>query len=118
MATSHPEDDPQLIADLALGDRLAPQASRTPDPAASELPTVEPGEAELPRQGRCVSHEIQRGHLADHTSGRDAPVDGPVSRDLFAPALERHSLRSRWPGISSHHPVRLLAWPGTDLPGL
>ena len=37
----------QLIADLALGDRLAPQASRTPAPAASELPTVELKEAEL-----------------------------------------------------------------------
>ena len=40
------EDDP-TIADLALGDRLAPQASRTPAPAASELPTVELKEAEL-----------------------------------------------------------------------
>ncbi len=37
----------QLIADLALGDRLAPQASRAPAPAASELPTVELKEAEL-----------------------------------------------------------------------
>src|SRR5262249_42437515 len=37
----------QLIADLALGDRLAPQASRPPAPAASELPTVELKEAEL-----------------------------------------------------------------------
>ena len=53
------------------------------------------------RQGRCVSHEIQRGHLADHTLGREAPVDGPVSRDLSAPALERHSLRSRGPGFPS-----------------
>src|SRR5262245_14287776 len=37
----------QLIADLALGDRLAPQAARTTAPAASELPTVELEEAEL-----------------------------------------------------------------------
>jgi CubicO group peptidase (beta-lactamase class C family) len=37
----------QLIADLALGDRLAPQPSRIPAPAASELPTVELKEAEL-----------------------------------------------------------------------
>jgi CubicO group peptidase (beta-lactamase class C family) len=36
-----------LIADLALGDRLSPQASRTPAPAASELPTVALKEAEL-----------------------------------------------------------------------
>jgi CubicO group peptidase (beta-lactamase class C family) len=37
----------QLIADLALGDRLSPQASRTPAPAASELPAVELKEADL-----------------------------------------------------------------------
>ena len=37
----------QRIADLALGDRLAPQASRTPALAASELPTVALKEAEL-----------------------------------------------------------------------
>jgi CubicO group peptidase (beta-lactamase class C family) len=37
----------QRIADLALRDRLAPQASQTPAPAASELPTVELKEAEL-----------------------------------------------------------------------
>ena len=37
----------QRIADLALGDRLAPQASRTPAAAASELPTVELKEADL-----------------------------------------------------------------------
>jgi CubicO group peptidase (beta-lactamase class C family) len=35
------------IADLALGDRLAPQESRTPSRPASELPTVELKEAEL-----------------------------------------------------------------------
>ena len=35
------------IADLALGDRLAPLASRAPIPAASELPTVKLEEAEL-----------------------------------------------------------------------
>jgi CubicO group peptidase (beta-lactamase class C family) len=37
----------QRIADLALGDRLAPQVSRTPAPAASELPTVKLNEADL-----------------------------------------------------------------------
>jgi CubicO group peptidase (beta-lactamase class C family) len=37
----------QRIADLALGDRLAPQAPRTPARAASELPTVELKEADL-----------------------------------------------------------------------
>jgi hypothetical protein len=37
----------QRIADLALGDRLAPPAPRAPAPAASELPTVELKEAEL-----------------------------------------------------------------------
>jgi CubicO group peptidase (beta-lactamase class C family) len=37
----------QLIADLALADRLAPQQSRTPAPAASELPTVELKDVEL-----------------------------------------------------------------------
>lgn len=37
----------QRIADLALGDRLGPQASRTPARAASELPTVELKEADL-----------------------------------------------------------------------
>ncbi len=37
----------QSIADLALGDRLRPQASRTPARAASELPTVKLKEADL-----------------------------------------------------------------------
>jgi CubicO group peptidase (beta-lactamase class C family) len=37
----------QRIADIALGDRLRPQASRTPARAASELPAVELKEAEL-----------------------------------------------------------------------
>jgi hypothetical protein len=37
----------QLIADLALGDRLAPQAPTAPALAASEVPTVELDEAEL-----------------------------------------------------------------------
>jgi len=37
----------QRIADLALCDRLRPQASRTPARAASELPTVELKEADL-----------------------------------------------------------------------
>jgi hypothetical protein len=37
----------QRITDLALGDRLAPQAPRTPARAASELPTVELKEADL-----------------------------------------------------------------------
>jgi CubicO group peptidase (beta-lactamase class C family) len=37
----------QLITDLALGDRLAPETSRTPAPATSGLPTVKLDEAEL-----------------------------------------------------------------------
>src|SRR5262249_2669129 len=37
----------QRIVDLALGDRLVPQAPRTPARAASELPTVELKEADL-----------------------------------------------------------------------
>ncbi len=37
----------QLITDLALADRLAPQAPRTPAPATSGLPAVKVDEAEL-----------------------------------------------------------------------
>jgi CubicO group peptidase (beta-lactamase class C family) len=37
----------QRIADLALGDRLRPRASRSPARAASELPTVKLAEADL-----------------------------------------------------------------------
>jgi hypothetical protein len=37
----------ERIADVALGDRLAPQAPRTPARAVSELPTMELNEADL-----------------------------------------------------------------------
>ena len=60
------------IADIALGDRLAPLASRTPSRPASELPTVELTEAELREKVGAYRTKYNRDDLADHASGRDA----------------------------------------------
>ena len=71
------------IADLALGDRLRPPASRTPARAASELPTFELKEADL--RDKVGAYRMKAGvHLADHASGRNAPVDGPFRATVLS----------------------------------
>ena len=108
----------QRIADLALGDRLGPRASRTPAPAASELPAVELKEADL--RDKVGAYRMKgTGFIWRITaSGRNAPVDGPLPGDLSSPALERHRFRSRGPGVFSQHPARLLASPRPARRGL
>jgi hypothetical protein len=85
----------QLIADLALSDRLAPQASRTPARPASELPTVELKEAELRDKVGAYRTKyngvIWRITLRDGTLRLTDPFHGtcalrPLSATRFDPA--------------------------------
>ena len=72
----------QRIADLALGDRLRPRASRPLARPASELPTVALEEADL--RDKVGAYRMKGAGFIwrIQAPGRKAPVDRPLPRDL------------------------------------